>query len=542
MQNLRIHQFNAEYNISRSLDNPSSLQRRLDRIAQEYLTAALENQLQNLHNNDKAIICIEQMEVNLTLDLFNLDDRQIAATWSNALLAAINKILSQQGSSVIIFSNRGEFIASFLEELLRGKAWDYWYYQEFGSLQSVSLGEAIFRVLIEDGDTGLNALLELTRRNRLDLLLTILSDAEVDLIVNQCLLPPSPRIILPNTFPVWVQQLRAILDSGFTLTSQPSRNIARLYLNLLRQYPQLGPDVNLARFIKDLLQLRDNLSKISNKGEFISHLQTENWNIAFSLLGRGSTQQFLTNLMREFTGTEVVNLLRSLQLETTQPVTQRIITPFGGLFLLIGAIIDLKIDNFLQNCPYPEPQGIPNANFLIWLIALQCLGKSNCQQTMGDRGLALFAGLSQPPQLEILHNYLASLTTEMHAAFTNTFAEHLSKILKQPSLFIYRHTLASASPMNLANSDRQWDSALVAVSSIILRGFTVKLGAFADSSPEYLRRNFLESRAEIEISHAEIRVLFITCPLQTVLRMAGFDSNTWEVPWLENRQLKLEFN
>lgn len=541
MQTLRICQFNAEYNISRSLDNSSSLQRRLDNIAREYLATALENQLQAL-NHDEAIIFIKEIGVNLTLDLSHTDDKQIAATWANAILAAINKVICQQGSFVILFRYRGEFIASFLRDLLYSKAWDYWYYEEFYFLQSVSLSEAILKILVEDGDAGRDALLELTQWGSLDLLLTVLSDTEVDIVLNQCLLPPSPRLILPNTFPVWVQHLRTLLDRGFALTSKSSRNVIRLYLYLLRQYPELGHDVNLARFINDLLQLRDNITKMSNQAEFISYLQAENWNLVFKFLGRGNGQQLLTNLMRELTGTEVVNLLRSLQLDTNKPVNQRIITPFGGILLLIGGIIDLKIDEFLQNCPYPEPEGIAKAQFLLWLIALQCLSKLDCQEAMRDRGLALFAGLSQPPQLEILPDYAASLTPEMHTAFTNAFAEHLRENLKQPSLFIYRYALTSVPPMILANGDCQWDSALATVSSTISRGFTVKLGAFVDTSSEYLRRNFLQSRAEIEVSRAEIRVLFITCTLQMVLRMAGFDSKTWEVPWLENRQLRFEFN
>ncbi len=552
MQTLRIHQFNAEYNIPRSLDNSSYLQRRLDHIAQEYLTAALENQLQNF-KPDEVIIFIEQMEVNLTLDLSQIDDGKIAKNWAKNLLAAINKIISQQGNSVIIFPNRGDFIASFLKDLLHGKAWDYWYYQEFDFLQSFSLGEAILTVLVEDGDTGRDALLELTRWDSLDLLLRTLSDSQVDTIVNQCILPPSPRVILLSTFPVWVQRVRALLDRGFILTYQQSRDVTRLYLNLLRQHPELGPDVNLARFINDLLQLRENISKMTNQVEFISNLQSENWNVAFSFLdkARNSGQQLLTNLMRETTGKEVINLLLSLQLETKElavnqrkktPANRRIFTDFGGIFLLIAAIIDLKIYEFLQNCPYPQSQVIPKANLLLWLIALQCLGKLDSQQAMSDTGLALFAGFAQPPQLEISQNYPASLTPEIHAAFTEAFAEYLREILKQPSLFRYRHTLASAPVMNSLISDLQWDCALGNVSSIILRGFMDKLGAFADSSPEYLRRNFLESQAEIEIACDEIKVSFITCPLQMVLRMAGFDSNTWEVPWLENRQLKFEFN
>jgi hypothetical protein len=90
-------------------------------------------------------------------------------------------------------------------------------------------------------------------------------------------------------------------------------------------------------------------------------------------------------------------------------------------------------------------------------------------------------------------------------------------------------------------SDRNLDQALAEVSGLALRWFSIKLGAFADSSPDYLRRNLWESQTEIELFEDRIEVHCLTCPLQMVLRMAGFDSNTWAVPWLSDRQLAFSF-
>ena len=549
MQEIHIQQFNAQYNVA-SHDN--AIKRRLDRIATDLLTRALDDKIADLTNSDNPICFIPQMEVNLTLDPTRLDDRQLAATWADALYKGILHTLSYSGSSAIIFSNRGEFLASFLEDLLRGRAWDYWYYEEFDSLRSDSVGQAALKVLVKDGDTGRDALLELTRRGSLDLLLAHLGDEEVDAIASQCLLPPSPRIILPNSLPIWVQSLRSFLGSGLTLTFTPSRDMMRLYLNLLRQHPELGPDVNLARFIRDLLELRQTVAAMGDRSAFLSHLESDNWTATLNQLGRGSGQQLLMSLMRELTGREVVTLLRDLQVETPQPISQRVVTPYGGVFLLVGAIADLELYDFLQRCPYPEPEGMSKIGILLWAIALQFLGYENATQATRDRGLALFAGLSQVPEFNQLQRYVETFTPAMHAAFIEQFQIHLREQLSRPEQFGLAQLLSSISTVSLdwfslcpeSNPllpDAQWDAALAGVSATVLQAFAAKLGAFSDSSPSYLCRNFWESQAGIEIFSHQLIVRFLTCPLQMVLRMAGFDQNSWEIPWLENRQLSFRF-
>lgn len=550
MQEIHIQQFNAQYNVA-SHDN--AIKRRLDRIATDLLTRALDDRIADLTNSDDPICFIQKMEVNLTLDPNQIDDRQLAATWADALYKGILQTLSHPDSSAVIFQNRGEFLASFLEDLLRGRAWDYWYYEEFDSLRSDSVGQAALKVLVKDADTGRDALLELTRRGSLDLLLAHLGDGEVDAIASQCLLPPSPRVILPNTLPVWIQSLRSLLGSGLTLTFTLSRDMMRLYLNLLRQRPELGPDVNLARFIRDVLELRQTVAAMSDRAAFLSHLESENWTATLNQLGRGSGQQLLMFLMRELTGEEVVALLRDLQVETPQPISQRVVTPYGGIFLLVGAIADLELYDFLQRCPYPEPESFSKIGILLWAIALQCLGYENATQATRDRGLALFAGLSKVPELTQLQYYVETFTPAIHAAFIEQFQTHLREQLSRPEQFALARSLSSTSPVSLdwfslcpeSNPllpDPQWDAALARVSATVLQAFAAKLGAFSDSSPSYLCRNFLESQAAIEVSESAIVVRFLTCPLQMVLRMAGFESSTWEIPWLGNRLLRFEFN
>jgi hypothetical protein len=553
MTQIHIYQFNAQYNTTSSLEHPAALQRRLDQIAMDLLADALEARFSDGTASDEPVYFIEQMAVDLTVDAAKLDDHQLATTWAKSLQEGIARTLSQGGSGVIVFSNRGEFLASFLRDLLAGQAWTCWYYQEFAALRSLSTGQAILTVLTTDGDTGREALLTLTQQGQLDRLLALLSDAEVEAIARSCLLPSSPSVVLPNTVSVWIQAVRSRLQQGVTLTGILARDLTRLYLELLRHRPELGPDVNLARFIHNLLQLRQTVMARDDVAQFLQQLAADRWMGVLSQLDRSPAKQLLTTLMREVSGAEVVELLQNLQVDAPQTTSHLGVTPYGGIFLLVGAIADLELQDFLERCPYPEPKGMSKAGLLLWLVALQCLGRQNAVQAQHDRGLALFAGLSHPPESSYLQEYAAALTPAMHEAFAQMFQAHYNAVSARPGLFIYRRGISSefadlsdwfslysdAEPL-LPNP--QWDLTLAIVSSVVLQWFVAKLGAFAGSSPPFISQNFLESQAMIEVSSVGVTVRFLTCPLQMVLRMAGFDHNSWEVPWLENRQLTFQFD
>ncbi|MEH2048249.1 hypothetical protein [Nostoc sp.] len=561
VQTIEIQKFNVHYNVGRSLDNPAAIQRRLDHIAGQMLGQTLENQLTQLNDTDNALYFIEQLNFDLPLDLTHSDDRQLATTWAGALYASIQRTLSQSGMGIVCFRDRSTFIASFLEDMMHGQAWDCWYYAEFADLRSLSAGQAVLQVLTLDGDIGRDTLLELTRRDSLERLLTRLTDAEVGAIATQCLLPPGSNVMLPNVCQTWVVALRNLLTRMPTvLNGTPAHGLIRLYTHVVRQHPELGPDVNLARFIWDLLALRQTVQQMTDRATFLHQLADARWTIALNRLERGAGRQWLTRLQPELTGVEVVGLLHDLQVDAPTTPTQRIRTAFGGVFLLVGAIADLDLYTFLQTCPYPEPQGIPKANLLLWLMVLQCLGQENLGRAWGDRGVLAFTGLTQAPGREWLADYGLRLTAEMHRAFVENLQAHCQRVIRQPDRFEYLRSFSSLpkpsewlslhSAPDSPLPDELWDNTLRVMSAIALQGFAARLGALSGSSPSYLSRNFLESEAEIWVSEKTITIHFLTCPLQMVLKMAGFEHFRWSIPWLgggvasplENRQLVLNFD
>ncbi|MGH7491687.1 MAG: hypothetical protein ACREOO_04775 [bacterium] len=551
---IHVHHLEIRYKIPRSRELPSSIQNRLDHIAQTLLASAWENRLVSATGNDDGIYFIEKLEINLTFTLANGDDRALAGTWAAALHHGILQALGRQEHGVIIFQDRGEYIASFVSDLLRGRAWERWYYREFQHLRSLSLGHALVQVLTADPDTGRDALIILTRHDDLDLLLHTFNDAEIETISLRCLLPPGPNMSLPNTYPVWVEAIRSFITTPhFVFTTALFGDVARLYLSLLRERPELGPDVNLARFIYELLRLRQCLAALPQCSEFFILIESENINAISRRLGRVSEQQCLVKLIREITGPKVLTLLRDLQVATSPAATLRLSTNFGGIFLLAPTLAEIGLYDFLKRCPYPEIPDMLKPGLLFFSIALQCLGHQNAEKAKADRAVSFFAGLAAPVTPQKFRQYSEALVPAMHKAFREAFAVHRETLAKRPSNFIWARHLANehldkAEVFSLCSDvepllpNHELDSALVPVSAAVLRWFAAKLGAFSESSPDYLRRNFLESRAMIEAFSDRIAVRFLTCPLKMVLRMAGFDHGAWTLPWLENHKLEFHFD
>ncbi len=550
---IQIHHFHAQYLVPNTGENTSAIQRRCDRIAVELLPHAWENQLVTAappEPTDEALYFIKDINLKLSLNITDADDRAIAQAWAQALHQGIQRAIRQGGSDIKVFRNRSEFVANFVEEVIRGDAWSNWYYQEFESLRSRSLAQIVLTVLTQDGNIGGDALLSLVARGVLDSLLHSLSDSEVETLVARCLLPPSPRVVLSQSYPGWLRVLRSHLASPQWVPARTlARNVARIYLVLINQHPTLGPDVNLARFLQELLSWHQILAASGNLQSVLDQLRAED---VQALVRQPNAPFWLAPLVREVRGQELANVLQDL---TTPGQQQSFLrgqfTPFGGIFLLIPSILELRLAEFLQICPYPEPEHHAKVGWMLFAISLQCLGLQHRTTALNNTALAMFAGLSALPTEDALTAYAAHLTTEQHSSFQQSFHAHLAAIsrdaytatlLRGQASYVpeHRHQLRWATDAP-GEANTSWDDSLTEVSGTVLHLFAARLGAFAGSSPDYLRRNVLMSEAQVEQTSTAIKVAFLACPLQMVLRMSGFDSTTWPVAWWGDLPLTFEF-
>lgn len=536
---IRINHLDAQYLAPRSEDNHRTLQRRLDRIAAQMLTRTLENYFAFLGETE-TLYFIDELNVDLVLDISRNDDA-VARTWGDALGESIRKTLIQ-GDGLIAFRDRAGYLTGLIEQFLHGSTRVEWFYAEFAQLGSLPVGQAISKLLRENPDDGREAMLELTRRGDLDLLLSSLSDAELGEIVDECLLPASPSFI---TSPQrWVRSLRQLLSGdGFGLTSVLPRDVARLYLLTLRVAPELGPDVNLARFIRDLLRLRTTVLSLRDRTAFLRLVEAEEVPLCLSLLGESDGGTLLTMMVRESGGVETAGLLRDLGVSHTP--TSRFTTDFGGIFLLFPALLELGATGLFDLCSYPDPATGSKRSLFLFLIGLQCLGP-HAKRAWGDKALSTFAGMSEIPSRLMVNQYCATLTPTMHSDFAEMV--HLAPKTSRADAASGSHQPATAAWFSIDGDGEailaapQFEAALSLLSLAVMQKFAYKLGAFFDSSPEYLYQNFLASRATVELSADSIVVRFLTCRLQMVLRMAGFDHHFWQIPWLEDRKLEFKFD
>ena len=83
-------------------------------------------------------------------------------------------------------------------------------------------------------------------------------------------------------------------------------------------------------------------------------------------------------------------------------------TKFGGLFLFLPALAELKFDQVIDRCDLPGTQMVPAAHALRSLLALKLFGTQRHLHVMSavlDEGLALFAGLNVIPKRSFLTEY-----------------------------------------------------------------------------------------------------------------------------------------
>jgi hypothetical protein len=535
MQPVSIHvnRLNALYQLPRSRAGASvSVQKRLDRIASDHLVRTLENEFDPAGFISGGFYFIEKLNLDFALDI-NEGDDSLAKAWAVALNESIYKMVLAD-SSVISFRNRAAFLVGLVEHLLRGSSWD-WYYDEFAGLRSLSLGQAITKLLSEDPDDGREILLELARRGELDLVLASLADSEVDHIVSKCLLPESPTFVPAGAYARWAGALREVLNETFRFESRIAHDVARIYLSLLRTRPDLGPDVNLARFVRDLLQLRQSIRSLPDVSQLLFLIESEDVPACVGLLGSSQAASLLPKLIRNCGGAETAALFA--ELDASSGTLEQFVTEFGGIFFLVPAILDLGAADLLDtHCAYPDPEFGPRKSWLLLLTALQCLGP-NSSRAWKDKALTTFAGFSGVPSLQLVERYAATLTPSMHRDFAQAIDSLMPLAESETSSWfsICRDHEATGPLID-------FQRVLARFSAAVLRRFAARLGAFSDASPAYLYQNILASRAAVKVSSERIEVRLLTCPLQMVLRMAGFDHNKWRIPWLDHRTLEFLFD
>jgi hypothetical protein len=546
---LSIQRMECNYTVSVPGSEASLLQRRLDRIAGELLGRALSRSDGESGLPDEFLVFIEQMQVAVRLDRHRVDDQKMAEVWARALQQSIHHTIQSRDSGIVIFRSRAEYLASFLTDLLHGCESQRWIYAKLEPGGNLSASQAAVQVLTHDSDVGRETLQMLSAKD-LELLLSSLSDTEVSAVVQYCLLPSVPSMNLSRVTLRWITALSAWLRRGeIRLAGRPAHDLARIYLGLLRSQPDLGPDVHLARFVDGLIRLAGNLDS-STWRTLLSDLQAGDWRAAEKNAGNKHAAA-IQSLRAGGDADLAVQLLQELHQVSNKSV---IPTSFAGVWLLIPAALELDLFKFLDRVLFPDPENERRSAPFLLAIMAQCLGPIAAAAALHDLSLQHLAGFSRPVSREWLESFASSLTPTQLSAIASSWEAHRQTLEGQRG-WLWRSAGAPPAPMPVeafslfsgqtpdpSAALQEFDRSLQPISVALLQRFAGMLGAFAGSSPEYLRRNFLACPGEIEIGSGQFSVHLLGCPLAIALRMAGFDNATWELPSLGKHTLEYQFD
>ncbi len=158
----------------------SSLASLLDEVARDRLPAALGVSVSRALPTSGEVLVLRRVDVDLELKAgAPTGPEEVAARWAAAAGTAAAAVAgSGDDRDVVRFADEACFIASFVGDLLAGRAWEMWCYGAFAELRDLPVGAAIARVLADHGGHLSDILVSLGRAGTLERVLTTLSTEE----------------------------------------------------------------------------------------------------------------------------------------------------------------------------------------------------------------------------------------------------------------------------------------------------------------------------------------------------------------------------
>lgn len=535
MMNLEIDDFNCHYIISKSNNSIASLRDRFDYISKNLLAKALERKISST-DEDTSLILINKLELDFSLSLSDLSDVDIADMWSSQLVSEFKKSMnSSDSSNVVIFSSRAEYLASFIADLIKGVAWQKWQYDGFEHLKKFDSRGVIKEVLKWDHEIVEDILLLLVEKNCLDELLRELKEDDFKIIYDDYL--DAHEKYGSKSYRDLIRILTTVLDeSSLDFHGKEFlsfKNYLRLYLKTIQRYPELRSVPFLRKAVRLTFLLKELLKK-STGGEVVSNLIEQGDMEGFLSFVQSETDRnspglfsFIKEVITSEGETAFFEIIKEIKEKSATVSAEKIITTYGGIFVLIRTILEMKLNLLINNSSYPEWDNLSRPQTLFLFLAQKIAGYKELIYEGIDSGLLAFAGFKNPPMPVLLKEYVEAITPEMNIHFLKTVKKSFPQDME-----IIKADLPKK------NEDVNFDDVLEITTKIIYHNFAKRLRRFEKSNAEYIYINFLQRPAEIALEQDGISIKLSKKPLDIILRMSGSIEEINGVSWLNNKSVR----
>jgi hypothetical protein len=394
------------------------LQQRLDGVVAGRLAETCGSCLEHyLSVADPAVWRIRKLDVDFSLQGGLSPSDDVAQNWGQRMATDIHSVLDQekQGDSVLRFPNGAAFVAQFVFDLVEGRAWEKWYYEEFADMRILSASQVVRSVLLRRDVLASQVILNLASSGRLEAVLPVLTESDAQTVYELCFEGDSSAhpedglekwtglvLELWNKFP-----LRAASHDGNRF-----RDALRLYGRTVTQFPLAGGDARMKMAIDGLLELRGIFSLIGSASQIdaiIQNLALGDFHNAAGLAHSAGAQNpnaalaFFAERMRGDVdwGAQVVAVILGASYQqsflTRQTISdgESFLSSFGGIFLLGPSFQALRFAELSDAVAEPLESCERSSAVLRQFTALKCLGSTRLADSADDPALRLFSGCEE---------------------------------------------------------------------------------------------------------------------------------------------------
>lgn len=193
----------------------------------------------------------------------------------------------------------------------------------------------------------------------------------------------------------------------------------------------------------------------------------------------------------------------------------------AGLFLLVRTVQDLRLSALLKD------SGFPSLEPLLVALSLRIAGPDALQSDIIDPGAALWSGITA----EEFPNHLSRLLTLDAIHFRNS----LSELLTDQRLIDSGSGSEFIENLPVPNLPEEISNLIDFTAASLLHTWARWLPGLSRSSVPFLLEKFINRGGTLHFYSDHIDVTLSPGPLDAILKMAGYLSDSPFIPWLGNR-------
>jgi hypothetical protein len=540
MTEVEIDNFQSNYLIQRRERNHDGIiKEKLDAIANHFLDQECSRVLSRTLSSNDSQIFIKDLKISFHLNTAQLDDKAIANLWANEMSSAILNAVANPAYSnnIVRFPNISEYLASFIIDLTRGVAWQKWYYQGLKHLGKFDNRGLIKELLSQNREIIEDILLLLAEKDSLGEFLRELREEDIEIIYDDYL--DTYERHSSRSFKDLVAILSESLnENAFNLPGEQFcsfKNYLSIYLRTIQRYPELKSVASMRKAVRLTFLLMELFGRYESTGVLGGFVEQGNIDgfLSFVQAERNRELLVLQVLTKEVIKSEgrkaLLDIAKFVKEKTETISTRKIVTPYGGIFLLIRTLLEVNLHLIIEGSSFPERKNLPKTKAFLLFLCQKIAGHEALRCDGIDMGILLFAGFRNHPVPSLLREYTEKVTPEMNREFLESV-----KTACPQSVETFNRNVPEK------HADIDFESTLDITKKLIYKTFSSRLKKFEKSSPEYIFENFLHRPSEIILDGDILHIKLSKKPLDVVLRLSGLLEIIRGVPWLDNRSIEFE--